>query len=103
GSLAHRGFRATRADGSSSPPASPRTSTQGDGRSLNGHARNGLFDLPRFPPEPSLHIASRSNEVVLQLRFGQAPVTGPPQAVTSDQLALRPFNAVAMLHSFFKG
>src|SRR5438552_10832543 len=68
-------------------------------RRLWGCSRcHGLPHFPGLPPQPSLHIAGRSNKIILQPHFGQPPVTRPPQSVTSDQLALGPFNAIAMFH-----
>ena len=61
--------------------------------------RNSLAGFARNLTGPALHIAGRSNKIVLQFRFGQAAITRLAQSVAPDQFALRAFNAVAVLHA----
>jgi len=68
--------------------------------------RIGSHRLPKFPrlaANPAFDIAGRSNEVVLQLRLGQATITRPAQAVCPHQLTLRAFDRVAMFHALLEG
>ena len=39
-----------------------------------------MLDFPSFPPNPPLHIAGRSNKVILQFHFGQASIARLAQA-----------------------
>ena len=67
-------------------------------RRLARQNQSRLLDFPSLAPNPSLHVASGANEVVLQSHFDQATIASVSQSVPADQLALRAFNAVAVLH-----
>ncbi len=67
-------------------------------RHFSRASRHRLREFPGLPPNPTLHIANRPNEVILQFHFGPAPIARPPQAMTPHQLALRAFNPVALFH-----
>lgn len=67
-------------------------------RHFSRASRHRLRQFPGLPPNPTLHIASRPNEVILQFHFGQAPRACPPQTIAPHQLALRAFNPIALFH-----
>ena len=71
----------------------------GDVRCRRGQS---VLDFPRDSSKPPLHIAGRTNEVVLELGFGQATVTRSPQSMGPDQFALCALNGVAMFHARFE-
>jgi hypothetical protein len=48
------------------------------------------------------NIAGRTDEVILELHFGQAPIASPPQTVGADQLALCAFDGIAVFHPLFE-
>src|SRR5258708_9598089 len=52
--------------------------------------------------EPSFDVASRSNELVLQINFCKTFIAGTTKPVTTDQLADGPFDAVSLLHAQLK-
>ena len=71
-------------------------------RRCSSQSQRRLLEFPGLPPNPSLHIAGRTNEVVLQFHLGQAAIARVAQAMSPDQLALRAFDGVAMFHALLE-
>src|SRR5260370_41872938 len=70
--------------------------------SFSGADRHRLAELPGFQPNPPLHIASRANEIILQLHFAQAAIARVAQAVRPDQFAVRAFDGITMFHALLE-